>query len=44
MSKQTQKTTYIDNDSYEAIEKLMDKNDRPYNYVVNELIKKGLKG
>lgn len=43
MAKQTQKTSYIDNDIYGKIETLMTKKDRPFNYILNELLRKGLK-
>ena len=42
MANQTQKTSYIDNDIYSKIETLMTKKERPFNYILNELLKKGL--
>ena len=43
MAKQTQKTSYIDNDVYGKMETLMTNQDRPFNYILNELLRKGLK-
>lgn len=43
MAKPVQKTSYIDSDIDGKIETLMTKNNRSYNYILNELLRKGLK-
>ena len=43
MAKQTQKTSYIDDDIYSKIKKEMVKRDRSFNYILNDLLRKQLK-